>query len=66
MYAILAYSSRHLARVADFDASISDGYYVKCLELLIPAFNRDVSDDAELLAAPCILRMSKSQSVTHQ
>ena len=37
MYAIFAYSSRHLARVADFNCSVSDGYYMKFLELLIPA-----------------------------
>ena len=65
MYAILAYSSRHLARVADFDGSVSDGYYIKCLELLIPALNRDVGDDAELLAATCILRLFEQITVRH-
>ena len=65
MYAILAYSSRHLARVADFDCSVSDGYHIKCLELLIPALNRDVGDDAELLAATCILRLFEQITVRH-
>ena len=65
MYAILAYSSRHLVRVADFDGSVSDGYYIKCLELLIPALNRDAGDDAELLAATCILRLFEQITVRH-
>jgi hypothetical protein len=62
LYAILAYSARHLARVADFDGTVSDYYHVKCLELLIPALNGDVGCNAELLAATCV-RSSAAQSI---
>lgn len=56
--AIMALSARHMNRTADFDSLVSDQYYQKCLETLIPALNdHGVTMDDDLLAATVILRL---------
>lgn len=54
----MALSARHMSCTADFDTLISDQYYQKCLETLIPALdNHGVTMDDDLLAATVILRL---------
>jgi hypothetical protein len=55
--AIFACSARHLSRVGDFDASISEKYHQECLKHLIPMLSDGAAlMDENLLAATVILR----------
>jgi hypothetical protein len=55
--AIFACSARHLSRVGDFDASISEKYHQECLKHLIPMLSDGAAVmDENLLAATVILR----------
>ncbi|KAJ6144121.1 hypothetical protein N7470_008016 [Penicillium chermesinum] len=62
--AIMALSARHLSSTADLAPLVSDQYYQKCLETLIPALNdHRVTMDDDLLAATVILRLHEEFSV---
>lgn len=56
--AMLALAARHRSRVQDYDAYISDHYYQKCLQALIPRLSSpSATQNDELLAAVVILRL---------
>ena len=57
LYAILAFSSRHLNRGPGGDETEALYYYNKCLKLLIPALSVSEEEvDEDIIAAAAILR----------
>jgi hypothetical protein len=60
--ALLAFSARHLSRVAEYDPDAADAYHEKSVELLIPRLDQDfqcgvVGADETLLVATIFLRL---------
>ena len=60
--ALLAFSARHLSRVADYDLTFADAYYEKSVELLISRLDDDLRSgragaDEMLLVATIFLRL---------
>jgi hypothetical protein len=58
----LAFSARHLSRVADYDPAIADAYHKKSVELLIPRLEHDFQHgrggaDETLLVSTIFLRL---------
>lgn len=57
--AIFALSARHLSRIGEYDALVSNKYYEMCLQRLIPLLDDSANEailDENLLAAHVILR----------
>ena len=57
LYALLAFSARHLSRTSDFDPTVADHYHHECVALMIPMLDqKELVADETLFAACVILR----------
>ncbi|KAJ6097018.1 hypothetical protein N7486_007764 [Penicillium sp. IBT 16267x] len=57
LYALMAFSARHLSRTSSFDSALADHYHHECVSLIIPMLDRkDLVADETLFAAAVILR----------